>query len=590
MSVPAKQWRLLPHDASSVGRLAREASVPPIVAQLLLNRGVNDHVAAKRFLESPLKGLHPPAQLPGVAAAAQLLHGALKDHRKICVYGDYDVDGVTGAAQLKQVLQLAGGTVEVYVPHRLDEGYGLNAEALRQIAANGTSVVVTVDCGIASIREAVVARELGLTLIVTDHHEMKEVLPDAAAVVHPRLPGTQYPFCFLSGSAVAFKLGWHVAQLVSGSERVRDDFKELLLDNLALAALGVVADVVPLWDENRILVKHGLARLQKSPPLGMKALIEAAKLSTGPDLRASDIAFKLAPRLNAAGRLGCARLVVDLLTTKDPQRANEIAHYLEEQNAKRQAIEREITRSAREMVDAQPLNGCAALVLASPHWHAGVIGIVASRIVGIYGRPALMIALDSETATPRLGHGSGRSVPGFALHEALRECGEMLVSHGGHHQAAGFKIHADQIDAFRERFQAHASHCFPNGLPPPPQLTLDVEAPLSALTVKLVKDLDRLEPYGCENDAPMFLAGDLRVDGEPRKVGNGERHLSFRVRQGDICLKAIAFGMADRAEELMSAGGACSLAFTPKINEYQGRWSVDLVVEDLQAGAQARLE
>jgi single-stranded-DNA-specific exonuclease len=274
----------------------------------------------------------------------------------------------------------------------------------------------------------------------------------------------------------------------------------------------------------------------------------------------------------------------------------DLARVLEDQNVRRQSLERRILSEAREMVEAEGRPDDPALVLASPSWHAGVIGIVAGRLADLYARPALMIALPAQegptgpaaAAHARAGLGSGRSVPGFALHEALAACGELLLGHGGHQAAAGFRILPELVDAFRERFCAHAAGCFPDG-PPAPTLVLDAETPLSMLTLGLLKDLDRLEPYGAENRRPVFLAGGLQVVGEPRKVGNGERHLSFRVRQNGTTLKAIAFGMADRVEELMSAGGACCLAFTPKLNEWQGWRSVDLEVADFQPGAQARL-
>jgi single-stranded-DNA-specific exonuclease len=588
LSAVVKNWHLLPHDPEAVDRLARAMKLAPVVAQLLLNRGVEQPEEVRRFLDAPLSGLHPPEALPGVAEAADLLLKAVREGRKIRVYGDYDVDGITGTAILKQVLHAAGGKVDIYVPHRLEEGYGLNHEALTQIAREGDNVVVTVDCGIASIDEAELARGLGLELIVTDHHEMKDRLPAATVLVHPRLPGTSYPFCKLSGAAVAFKLAWCFATKLCGGEKVTPRFREILLDGVAYAALGIVADVVPLWDENRIIVKHGLARLRKQPPLGLKALMEVAGIEEGQAVRASDIGFKLAPRMNAAGRLGCARLVVDLLTTTSPQRAGELARVLEEQNSQRQTLERTMLRTAREQVDHQPT--ASALVLASGQYHPGVVGIVASRLVDLYGRPTLMIALRNtgDDGGPVIGQGSGRSIPGFALHSALEACGDLLLSHGGHHQAAGLKVLAERIDELRERFCAYTSRHFPEG-PPPPTVVLDAEVPLAALTAKLVKELDHLEPYGSDNNEPLFLAGDLQVEGEPRKVGQKEQHLSFRVRQGSTVLKAIAFGMAERVEELMSDGGACCLAFTPKINEWQGRLSVDLVVEDIQAGPRATL-
>ncbi|HEY7311526.1 MAG TPA: single-stranded-DNA-specific exonuclease RecJ [Gemmataceae bacterium] len=588
-----KIWRLHPHERADVERLSAALELGPIVAQLLLNRGLGEEAAARRFLDPSLNGLHPPDLLPGVPEAAERLLRAARAGRRIFVYGDYDVDGVTGSAILLGVLKLIGAAADLYVPHRLEEGYGLNRDALRQIAEAGASLVVTVDCGIASLDEAEEAKRLGLELIVTDHHEFKDTLPDAAVLVHPRLPGANYPFGKLSGSAVAFKLAWALAQRACGSPKVTPRFRDYLLDAVALAALGVVADVVPLHDENRILVRHGLHRLRQTSLPGLLALCACAGLSPAAGLRASDIGYKIAPRMNAAGRLGCARLVVDLLTTTNEEQANRLARYLEDQNAQRQTIERRMVSEARKMVEEQGRGDDPALVLAHPGWHAGIIGIVAGRLVDQYARPTLMIALpapgaDGNGLHVRVGVGSGRSVPGFALHEALRVCGDLLLGHGGHAAAAGFRILPENIDAFRARLCQHAAAHFPDG-PSAPTLELDAEVPLSMLTTGLLDDLDRLEPYGAANRRPLFLAGGLQIKGEPRKVGAGERHLSFRVSQQGTDLKAIAWGMADRAEELMSAGGACCLAFTPKINEWQGWRSIDLEVADFQAGAQARL-
>jgi single-stranded-DNA-specific exonuclease len=586
-----KIWRLLPHDRPDVERLASELGTGPIVAQLLLNRGLDDVAQARRFLEPSLTGLHAPDLLPGVNEAVERIAAAIRAGRRICVYGDYDVDGVTGSAILLTGLKLMGATVDTYVPHRLEEGYGLNSDALRQIAETGASLVVTVDCGIASLHEAEEAKRLGLELIVTDHHEFKDTLPDAAVLVHPRLPGTSYPFGYLSGAAVAFKLAWALAIRECGSPKVTPRFREYLLDSVALACLGVVADVVPLHDENRILVRHGLHRLRQTTSPGLRALCASAGLTEGAALRASDVGFKLAPRMNAAGRLGCARLVVDLLTTQREEQALQLARYLEEQNSQRQTIERRMASEARKMVEEQGRGNDPALVLARSGWHAGIIGIVAGRMAELYARPALMIALpdpDSDGLHAQVGVGSGRSIVGFALHEALRACGDLLLGHGGHASAAGLRIRPENLDAFRERLCEYAGARFPTG-PATPTLTLDAEVPLSALTLGLVNDLDRLEPYGADNRRPLFLAGGLQVKGEPRKVGNGERHLSFRVEQQGTTLKAIAWGMADRVEDLMSAGGACCLAFTPKLNEWQGWRSVDLEVTDFQVGPQARL-
>lgn len=588
----AKTWQLLPHDRAAVEALASALHTSPVVAQLLLNRGLSTPATARRFLDAPLSGLHAPELLPGVVQATERICSAIEAQRRICVYGDYDVDGVSGSAILLTTLRLLGANVDLYVPHRLEEGYGLNCDALQQLAADGFSMVVTVDCGIASVQEAALAKRLGLELIVTDHHEMKDELPDAL-LVHPRLPGTSYPFGWLSGAAVAFKLAWALAQKGCGSNKVTPRFRDCLLEAVGLAALGVVADVVPLHDENRILVRHGLKQLRQTNLPGLKALCAAAGLERGAALRAGDVGFKLAPRLNAAGRLGCARLVVDLLTTSQPDQALTLARYLEDQNGRRQALERRIMSEARELVETQGWHTDPALVVAGSGWHGGVIGIVAGRLADLYGRPALVIALPDSSRADGDGRvlfapGSGRSIAGFALHKALHACGDLLLGHGGHNSAAGFRILPENIVEFRRRFCAVAADHFPAG-PPAPTLVLDAEVPLSALTFGLLDDLDQLEPYGADNRKPLFLAGGLEVVGEPRKVGNGERHLMFRVRQQGTTLKAIAFGMAERVDELMSAGGRCCLAFTPKLNEWQGWRSIDLEITDFQASPQARL-
>jgi single-stranded-DNA-specific exonuclease len=555
------------------------------VAQLLLNRSLADAEMARRFLAAPLKHLHEPDLLTGATEAAQRLHQAVRQGKLICIYGDYDVDGVTGTAILLQGLRLLNAQVDFYVPNRLEEGYGLNAEALRQLAQTGTAVVVTVDCGIGSIAEAEEAQRLGLELIVTDHHEFKDQRPSAAVIVHPRLPGGSYPFGGLSGSGVAFKVAWALCQLATGARRVEPRLRDYLMDSMALAALGTVADVVPLHDENRIFVRHGLTRLLRTPWPGLRALLETAGLSGKARLGAADIGYALAPRLNAAGRLGCARLAVELLTTPSEHRAMELARYLEEQNKKRQLIERRILAHAREMVESAGLDGAPAVVLASAEWHPGLIGIVAGRLAELYGRPALLIALREPDGACQ---GSGRSVAGFALHEALAACADDLVSHGGHAAAAGFRIQPHAIDGFRERFSAYAARQLGSG-PLTPRLVIDAEVPLSALTPGLVDAIGQLEPYGAGNAEPLFLAGDLQIVGEPRRLGGGERHLGFRVRHHGRDMRAIAFGMADRAAELLTAGGQCSLVFTPRINEWQGWRSVELEVRDFQPGPRAML-
>ncbi len=588
MTAVAKIWHLLPHDAVRSQMLARSLGTSAVVAQLLLNRGIDQPEMARRFLDAPLSGLHPPALLPGLPEAVDRILRAVKDRRKICIYGDYDVDGTTGIAILLFTLRALGAhQTDFHVPHRLSEGYGLNVEALRQIREAGSSLLISVDCGIASLEEVVEAKRLGIETIITDHHEFAQQLPDADVIVHPRLPAGHYPFGELSGSGVALKLAWGLCQRACGAERVSPEFRELLLDCVALAALGTIADVVPLCDENRILVRFGLNRLLQHPSVGIKALLEATRLNERSSLKAADVGFKIAPRLNAIGRIGWARNVVELLTTTSQQRAADLARHLEKANEERQQLERKILIQAREQADLQAQS--PALVLASHDWHAGIIGIVASRLVDIYARPVLLVSFTrDEAGNDTIGQGSGRSVPGFPLHEALAACTDVLMRHGGHHAAVGFKIYADKLDTFRSRFCAIAERLRPDG-PASPRLLLDAEVPLNALTVGVVRDMDRLEPYGNQNRQPLFLAGGLHVVGEPRRVGQGERHLRFQVRQERTSLWCIAFGAADRMVDLMADGGKCSLAVRPQINEWNGHLSVQLEVQDFQAGPQASL-
>ena len=580
-----RDWYLIPHDDAAVRRLSATAQIPPVLAQLLWNRGVREPDLARRFLHCPMTDLHPPKLLPGVEEASSRIWAAVQARRRIVIYGDYDVDGTTGTSILMVLLEKLGADVSYYVPHRIEEGYGLNAEAVRKLAQDGKQLLITVDCGITSVHEAEVAREVGLELIVTDHHEMKEILPAADVLVHPRLPGSQYPFAGLSGAAVAFKLAWAVAQKASNNERVLPDLREVLLDLLGLAALGLVADVVPLRDENRTIVKHGLQRLVARPSLGVRALLTAAGFTEDKPVRAEDVSFRLAPRLNAAGRLGYAGFVVELLTTQKAKKAEEIATYLESQNGERQTIERKIVIEAKALVEAGGYDTAPAIVLGSTEWHAGVVGIVAGRLAEFYARPTLIAALKADDGA---SSGSGRSVPGFALHEALMACDDLLLGHGGHAAAAGFKVAATRLDELRARFCETVTKVFPAGLPRP-RLRLDAEVPLGALTYGLMKDLDRLEPYGAENPRPKFLASGLKIDGVPRKIGVGERHLSFRVRQGQSVVRAVAFGFGDRLEELMSGNGDCCLAFTPKVNEWNGRTSVEIEVIDFRPTALAPL-
>lgn len=593
MSQRQRIWHLLPApEPLAVRRLAREAQISEVVAQLLWQRGIRSAPEAKQFLYGRLTDLLPPDRLSGVMEAARRIVSAIQARRKICIYGDYDVDGVTGTAILLRLLQHLQASVEYHIPIRLAEGYGLNAERLRELHQRQVQVVITVDCGIASLAEAELAQQLGMELIITDHHQWKvdgsgsPLLPPAAVIVHPRWPEGHYPSGELSGAGVAFKLAWAIAQVASGTKQgsLPHDLRNILLEGVGLAALGMVADAVPLRGENRLFVRHGLRRIVEHPSLGLSALMEAAQLQIGDRLTAEDVGYRLAPRLNAAGRLGCARMAVELLTTQSYTTAKTHAQFLEKQNDQRQALERQATHQAKEFVDQYYRND-PALVVADKRWHPGVVGIVAARLVEHYGKPAIVIAIREGES---LATGSGRSVPELPLHEALRACDGLLESYGGHAAAAGLKILPERIDAFRMAFNQHVARHLPSGSPAP-RLLLDAEIPLSAITFTLLQELDRLEPYGADNPRPQFLATGVTVE-QVRRIGQGEspRHLELHVSQGGQRFRCVGWNMAERYEELEKASQVC-LAFTPQRNTYQGYTRIELRLLDIQCGSQPQL-
>lgn len=574
-----KYWRIATYDSALVGQLAQAAGVSTVVAQLLVGRGIDCPEAARRFIAAKLNDLRDPDELPGVTQAAQLLLAAAKAKRKIVIYGDYDADGMTGTAILLRCLRLVHANVSSHVPHRLEEGYGLSNEALDDLAAQGAELVVTVDNGIASIDQAEHARRLGLELIVTDHHQFADRLPTAAAIVHPGLPNGNYPFAGLCGAAVAFKLAWAICKLASGGSRVVPAMREFLLRATGLAAIGTVADVVPLVDENRVLVRHGLTSLMVSPTVGLAALKQATGLDKKPSLSGDDIAFSIAPRLNAAGRLGQAELGIELLATDDTKRAADLVSFLEELNAERQTLERSVLLAARKQIKHQfhPASD-SAFVLADRGWHAGVIGIVAGKLVEQYHRPVILISQDSLSVKP--GMGSGRSIPGLDLHQALGQCSEHLVSHGGHAAAAGMKIEDQHIDAFRQAFCEVVANQL-GGEAQTAQIDIDAEAPFAALSRQIVEDIDKLAPFGCGNRRPMLCASDVRIAAEPRLIGASGRHLSLELEQHGVRLRAVAFGGGDWLDELKAArAGAISIAFQPVINQFRGRTSVEMHLAD----------
>lgn len=573
-----RTWRFTPHDAGRVRRLSEALSIAPLTAQVLIARGLDEPAAAQSFLAGTLHDLHPPESLGGVSEAADRLAAAIRDGRRITIYGDYDVDGVTSTALLWHCLKLLNAKVDYYIPRRLEEGYGLNSQAIRKLHDQDPNrLLISVDCGIASIEEAALARELGLELIITDHHTIGPTLPEAAALVHPRLPGSDYPFGELCGVGVAFKLAWALCKVMHDGKAAAPRMRDFLTDAIALTAIGTVADCVPLRGENRLIVRYGLLALQSRAGHGLRALLKLAGISPGQAPQSDTIAFAVGPRINAAGRLGQATLAVELLTTDNAERAGALADYLDRLNKERQTVERRTVKEAKQLVADHPeWQEAAALVLASDDWHPGVIGIAAGRLAEHFEKPTVIIALDPANGR---GQGSARSFAGFNLHAGLAACGEYLLGCGGHKAAAGLRLEASRLDDFRSAFVRHVAESHQPS-DDAFELGVDAETHLADITHGAIRELDRLGPFGQENPRPAFVATGVELAAPPRTIGGGGRTLLLQVRQNNgQTFKTIAFGRAEWASPLEHAG-PIDMHFTAEINRWNGRESVELRLND----------
>jgi len=561
----------------------------PLIDRVLASRGLTGDAGAD-MLDPSLLQLHDPELMPGLDRAAGRLLEALRAREPIVVYGDYDVDGITATAILVRTLRAIAADaspdlVRTYVPHRLDEGYGLNSAALEQLAAEGARVVVSVDCGVTAVGPAAAARAAGLDLIITDHHNPPapgEPLPDAFALVHPRAPDSEYSFGDLCGAGVAYKLAWRLLTLHTGGDRLPTPLRTLLLDLLAFAAMGTVADVVPLLGENRVLTRFGLGRIAASPFVGLRALVEASGFA-GESIDTDRVGFALGPRLNACGRMGHAREAVDLMLTEDPGEAARIAEDLCRLNDQRRRTEKAIADAAAERAEALGMTGDdrRAIVLADPGWHPGVVGIVCSRLVEKFGRPTILMQRDESTGTCA---GSGRSIDGFNLHGGLAACAQHLTTFGGHDMAAGLRLAAHELDAFTEAFTAHAGeHLAPDDLVP--SIGYDTTATLDELTGAAVRSLSRLAPFGRGNPSVSLRLDGVRLVGEPRVMGKAGNHLSLRIESGSgvdrASMRLVAFGWGEHASKLVP-GSTLDVVVTPKLNTWQGRTSVEADVRDIR--------
>jgi single-stranded-DNA-specific exonuclease len=572
------QWQILPHDAALIKQIEQAAGVSSIVAKLLANRRISHPDQARSFLDSSMLDLRDPLELPGIAQASALIWEAIQGQRSIFVYGDYDADGMTSTAILVRCIELLGGKSSYYIPNRLDEGYGLSEEALRSIAERGAELVVTVDCGIASVNEARLARQLGLTLIITDHHQMGVELPDAAAIVHPKLPGQHYEHSEPCGAGVAFKLAWALCQLATGDKKVAPAQREFLLVAMGLAAIGTVADMVPLTLENRIIVRHGLKSLYARPPLGLSQLMKVSKLSESDSITSEDIAFNIAPRLNAAGRLGQAPLAVELMTTQSTERAAMLAEYINNLNGTRERLERSVSIAATKQIKEQFQEDDPAFVLFDVGWHVGVIGIVAGKIAEKYGRPAVVITGDEAGNLPCIG--SARSGGALNLHDALRGCSEHLLGFGGHAAAAGMQIDRSMIETFRHAFVEQVAGITAASSGEERPLVIDVEALFTQLDLNSIRQMELLAPFGQQNPRPVFCSSQVRLANPPKKIGGGERHLSVELVQHQVKMRGVAFGRADWADALQQLDEPIDIAYRPVINTFGGRHRVEVQLVD----------
>lgn len=557
-----KRWSIEPDHSQEEVQLAAELKVSPIVAKLLINRGLGDPHKARQFLAADMESLLSPWDLKGMREAVACVTKTMEEGGSIVVYGDYDVDGITATSVVYRFLKRCGASVSYYIPERQSEGYGLNLEALEGLIAKGTDLVITVDCGISSydIVEAVRDR---LALVITDHHEAPSLIPRAIAVVDHKQPNCPYPDKNLAGVGVAYKLCQAIWQERTG---------EFYQADLDIVALGTVADVVPLVGENRILVKAGLSKMQMQPNRGIEALIDVAGLKDR-KITAGHIGFTLAPRLNAAGRVAHATRAVELLTTPSQEEAYEIAEELQETNLERQALERDIHEIARQDVLKQGPDADYVVVVGGQDWHPGVIGIVASRLVEEFYKPTLVISIKDG-----IGKGSCRSIDNCNIYEALQSAEDLLIQFGGHQAAAGFSIKEDKIPALRERL---AQYCKEHLAETDyiPIVDIDSQVAIDDIDVPLIEEIETLEPYGMANPTPVLALEEATIS-DLFLMGQQKKHAKVLLEREDSTIDAIAWNRPDLHASFFP-GDRVKVAFTVQKNEWNGHVSPQLMIQDM---------
>jgi single-stranded-DNA-specific exonuclease len=570
------RWVLKSSDDQLASRIASDAQLPSLIAQLLVSRGVKTGEEASRFLNPKLDHLHSPYLMKGMRTAVERIQRAVANAERILIYGDYDVDGTTAIVILKRAIELVGGTAEFHVPHRIRDGYGMKDDVIERAASDGVRLVISVDTGIRAFAAAEAAKRVGLDLIVTDHHLPEHgQLPHALAVLNPNQPDCEYPCKQLCGAGIAFK----IAQALLEAKDEQDARRRLLPSFLKMAAIATIADAVPLVGENRVIAKLGLMGLRDPRNPGLRALMTVAQLAEKQrQLTATDVAFRIAPRINAAGRMDVAQTVIELFEVREEDKARDLAAKLNQLNSDRQQSEQQIVQTLEQRLAESPFTDTRCIVLDGEGWHRGVIGIAATRVVERTYRPALVISRENGE-----GHGSGRSIPSFHLLAALESCHELFTRFGGHAHAVGFSLPSERIPELRERLDAYARQRL-TAEDLIPVLQADSELALSDITPELAHTVERIEPFGVGNREPVFVARNLRVVLPPKVLK--EKHAKLRVSHSDgrqRSFNAMAWRMAERiANEGILAHDTIDLAFTLEENTHPDFGGIELRVCDFK--------
>lgn len=557
-----KKWEYYQTNENEVEEIKNDNNISELLAKVLINRGIKEKDEISKFLYPKIEDLNDPFLLNDMNIAVDRILLAKDRGEKVTVYGDYDVDGITSIAVMVKFFRELGINIEYYLPSRLEEGYGLNNDALLKIKNNGTDLLITVDCGISAYNEVEYAKSLGMEVIVTDHHECPEVLPDTIAVIDPKRPDNTYPFNALAGVGVTFKL------IQAISLKLELDRKKYL-KYLDIVCLGTVADIVPLVNENRVIVKYGLMLVRETKNIGLRALI---KLSGYNKIDSSLISFGLAPRINACGRMGKADLALELLLTNDITEAENIASELNNINKERQEVEKHIMDDAVKIIEEGKLYEDDVIVVGKEGWHHGVIGIVASKITEMYYKPSILVCFEDG-----VGKGSGRSVEGFDLHKALNACINDLSRFGGHEMAIGLTINQSSFENFRKNINEYAKNVIDKDKVP----TIKVDSEINADMISLDKlsELEILEPYGEANPMPIFVYKNIRVEGI--RLLSNDRHLKLMLKDGSAIFDAIAFNMGDR-QYSFKVGDKIDVLHYLDINRFNNLEKVQLNVKDIK--------